>query len=919
MYVLGDLLGSSPAALAWQALLPILDDAGLRMEPRRFWNTSAAGSSTALGSRTVRLVAGRRTIDAHTTLDAAALARIERLTTCRVPRGSLVVTMETELAVHARALVPEGAGLRLLRPSAVLEDPPAFAARLLGELASEDAGLSRFGASPSRNVVLTAPVLGPSGYAAEGRELFLALERDPRIHVSLRPLRFGALPCDEDPEFLEAVRTASERTPSGDYDAIHLVFPRQFRPDPAARTNILRTMFETDAVPATWVPHLQKADELWVPSAFHLRSFGRVYPESRIRCVPEFVSKDFLAVPQRRRNGATRFLSIFDWSTRKAPELLLHTFGATFASGEAELWLLMSSSLRVPAEELETRARALLRRGAYDASHAAPELRLLQGGLAPSAMPRVYAEMDAFVLASRGEGWGRPIHEAMASGLPVVATAFGGCADLLGGTGVAHIVDGRVVPVGDDAIEENAALAPRRETGSLDGQHRWLEPDPASLARAMREVHEHPGRAREMGTRARQHVAREFAELRVDWNQIAKPRARHRPTIRFEGPLLGSSSYARITRSLASAILDVGMCDVELRESVASPLPGHDPATFDGMLEPRIAARVVSGDDLMRERPDVCIRSGWPISCAPPHAGRWIQRFDWEYGAIPCSVVTTLDTGPDEIWVHSSVVRDALLAAGIANERIVCIPHGIDPARDHHQAPPLDALRRRIGDRFAFLFVGAAIPRKGLDVLLACWRRAFGHGDPVCLILKTARGADAYAGQDSAERAIEEAIHDRSAAEILVLDGSESGEHSDLTDAEMASLYTTCDCLVHPFRGEGFGMPLLEARAAGLPIVLTSGGAPDDFLAEAGCMRIPSTRRTVAITERCVGTPWLLEPDADALVDALRRAVREQTALTAAAREDAQRIYRDYTWHRTAEIVSERVARTPCGTCPSRT
>ncbi|MCA8972129.1 MAG: glycosyltransferase, partial [Planctomycetes bacterium] len=635
VYILGDLLGSSPAARAWQALLPILDDAGLRMEPRRFWNTCAARGSTALAGRTIRLVAGRRSIDAHTTLDAPALARIERLTTCRVPRGSLVVTMSPELAVHAKALVPEGAGLRLLRPSAVLDDPLAFATRLLEELAGEDSGISTFGASSSRNVVLTAPVLGPSGYAAEGRELFLALERDPRICVSLRPLRFGALPCDEDPEFLEAVRTASERTPSGDYDAIHLVFPRQFRPDPAARTNILRTMFETDAVPATWAPHLQEADELWVPSAFHLRSFGRVYPESRIRCVPEFVSREFLAVPQRRREGATRFLSIFDWSTRKAPELLLRTFGATFSAGEAELWLLMSSSLGIPAEELETRARALLRRGADDAGHAAPDLRLLQGGLAPSAMPRVYAEMDAFVLASRGEGWGRPIHEAMASGLPVIATAFGGCADLLGGTGVAHIIDGRVVPVGDDSVEENTALTPSRDTGSPDGQHRWLEPDPSSIARAMREIHEHPERARDLGARARQHVAREFSELRVDWKRVAKPSVRSRPTIRFEGPLLGSSSYARITRSLASAILDLGMCDIELRESVASPLPGQDPAAFDGMLEQRLAARIVAGDDLMLERPDVCIRSGWPISCTPPHAGRWVQRFDWEYGAIP--------------------------------------------------------------------------------------------------------------------------------------------------------------------------------------------------------------------------------------------------------------------------------------------
>ncbi len=41
-------------------------------------------------------------------------------------------------------------------------------------------------------------------------------------------------------------------------------------------------------------------------------------------------------------------------------------------------------------------------------------------------MPSVYRSMDCFVLATRGEGWGRPIAEAMAMGLPAIATAWSG-------------------------------------------------------------------------------------------------------------------------------------------------------------------------------------------------------------------------------------------------------------------------------------------------------------------------------------------------------------------------------------------------------------------------------------------------------------------------------------------------------------
>ncbi len=38
-------------------------------------------------------------------------------------------------------------------------------------------------------------------------------------------------------------------------------------------------------------------------------------------------------------------------------------------------------------------------------------------------LPSVYRTMDCFVLPTRGEGWGRPIVEAMAMGLPVIGAA----------------------------------------------------------------------------------------------------------------------------------------------------------------------------------------------------------------------------------------------------------------------------------------------------------------------------------------------------------------------------------------------------------------------------------------------------------------------------------------------------------------
>lgn len=46
-------------------------------------------------------------------------------------------------------------------------------------------------------------------------------------------------------------------------------------------------------------------------------------------------------------------------------------------------------------------------------------------------MASLYRSADAFVLPSRGEGWGRPHVEAMAMGLPVIATNWSGSTEFL--------------------------------------------------------------------------------------------------------------------------------------------------------------------------------------------------------------------------------------------------------------------------------------------------------------------------------------------------------------------------------------------------------------------------------------------------------------------------------------------------------
>ncbi len=359
----------------------------------------------------------------------------------------------------------------------------------------------------------------------------------------------------------------------------------------------------------------------------------------------------------------------------------------------------------------------------------------------------------------------------------------------------------------------------------------------------------------------------------------------------LEGHFLEHSSLARINR-------EIGMSLVQN--------PG-----IEGALEPStygcILPQAVPGGDLIRqgmnchpERLDLTIRHRWPPDFSRPVRGRLAVILPWEYGAVPRVWINQINQNVDELWVPSRFVRDIFVRCGVPAERVYVIPNGIDP----NLFTPKGATSRPQGARrFVFLFVGGAIRRKGIDLLLDAYREAFEPGEDVTLLV-TALGAQAAYQHNSLVDKVTAFCFDPTVPHAEAVT-------DELDDATLASLYRGCDVFVLPYRAEGFCMPALEAMACAKPVITTAAGPSQDFCTTSTAYLIPAQETRVPDTPppfgELVGNFTWFEPDAGELARTLRRVYenREEAARRGAAA--AEKVHASFRWSAITKLYRERI------------
>ncbi len=693
----------------------------------------------------------------------------------------------------------------------------------------------------------------PIGYALQSRAMMLALE-EQKVYTTYQYV-YGK----DSPIPLEEPRDAN----TGDY-RLNCIRLRQVNPrDPQVvfgQGDVLQknfgaykvgfTMLEVNGLPQEWVRQLNLMDEVWVPSPFNLATFcdsGVVRP---IHVVPLGVDPNYYhaEITGYPIKETFAFLTVLEWGERKAPEVLLKAFNEEFKRTEDAL-LIVKAVNSDPGVDVAAQIHRLGLR---------PEggrIEFVVNRLVPpSQMGSLYRSADCFVLPTRGEGWGMPILEAMACGLPVIATDWSAQSYFMHADNAYPLRVKQLIPA--------VAKCPYYHG------FQWADPDEEHLRYLLRYVYEHREEARQKGRQAAEEVRQKWTWAHTASRMIERLEqiTTVKPPRRF--------FFFRQTTSSQPLRVGIDMCRTPGEKTglgvyttnLVEGLAAVDAVTeytlypgFGVFLHPRYGKDFDLTVPLQKnfkkytgKLPAFADQNGRPedpgvdivhsTSNVAPAVGRaklLMTVHDLTFHLFPvyhteenirlCETQFALarERAVAFIAVSEQTKKDLMQIYGIPESMIKVIYQGVSPCF----APVREDERRRILEKYGLrqkyvLFVGSVEPRKNLKTLVHAYHALTMEQEDQshCLVVAGAAGwlnSDVYA-----------LVKDLGLQDKVKFLGY-------VPDGDLPALYSGATVFVYPSFYEGFGLPVLEAMSCGAPAITSNVSSLPEVAGDAGLLVDP--------------------------------------------------------------------------------
>lgn len=284
-------------------------------------------------------------------------------------------------------------------------------------------------------------------------------------------------------------------------------------------------------------------------------------------------------------------------------------------------------------------------------------------------------------------------------------------------------------------------------------------------------------------------------------------------TIQIVGPYFTNYSLAKVNRGLA---LGINNLDTNFKSFLYCDKDKIDWLPTEEELSKSELKDLVS---LTPIETDVAIYNNFPKSINNPHnldslnARLKLIYVAWEDNSYPLEWVDEINNNVHGVMAMTKFVRDTLIKSGV-KVPIRVISNALDNSIKNKS---IEAYKINTSKRFKFLHVSTAKYRKGVDLLIKAYFEEFTKVDDCVLVIKSFPGPD-----NLVEQTINK-FKTENSPEIIHITSA------DLEEEEIAGLNIACDCAVYPTRGEGFGLPILEAMEFNLPVITTAYSGPLDF------------------------------------------------------------------------------------------